>query len=355
MFTDYNIMLRLSGAIERHPRGKFPSLSVNNNGVVVEVHQPSTLSGTIYCQVGHIKQDEVVFREEREAGIGKYPKVAVYDNYVVKVHEGEILRKIYFDFGRLDDDFCIAWKTPISDSPRICNGRLPAVAVYGNRAVITYDSAYIGWNTYYRIGIIDEQGESIKWGEENKLFQSGATETSVALNQDYVISAGRGWGKIRYIIGRINEDGAAIEKLYEVKCDAIHGYRPSLCMDNEGYIVMMWQSSGRELLYVNGELNVRQNPLCVRINWGNIRSHGLGYNSAISLSTNNNYIVEEHETNTKLSLDLFYCTGELQKRQVAAMNRDDQREQRVDDEGRPAGENEHARLLDHAREMPQQV
>ena len=164
-------MLRLSGAIERRSRGKFPSVAVNSNRVVVEMHQPSAVSGTIYCQVGQLNRDKVVYREENVAGIGKYPKVAIYNDCVVKVREGRMLRHIHCDFGRLDDHemLCIVWKTQISNSPRICSGRLPAVAVHGNIAVITYDSA-IGHNTYYRIGTIDEQEESVNWGEEHKLF-----------------------------------------------------------------------------------------------------------------------------------------------------------------------------------------
>ena len=320
-------MLRLSGAIQRRSQGKFPNLSVNSDGVVVEVHQPSAVSGTIYCQVGQINGDKVDFREESEVGIGKFSKVAIYNDYVVKVHEGKYLRRIYYDFGRLDDKLCIKWKTQISNSPIIGMGRLPAVAIHGNRAVITYDSAYIGWSTYYQIGTIDEQGESIIWGNKNNLFEAGVTETSVALNEEYVVSAGRGWTKIRYLICRIDEN-RVVEKLREVQYVHI-GYRPSLCMDNKGYVIMIWQSRiRRRLSYVNGLVIAQQDPPSTNIDWEDVRNHGFGYNPAISISANNNHVVEEHETGTPLSRTLFYCTGELRKPpvQVTVRPRDDQGE-----------------------------
>ena len=354
-------------------------MAVNSDGVVVEVHQPSAVSGNICYQVGKINGDEVEFHEEKDAGTGMYPKVAIYNDYVVKVHEGRMLRRIYYDFGRLDETLCIAWKTHIHNSPVIGSGRLPAVAVYGNRAVITYDST-IGYNTYYRIGTIDEQGKSVNWGEEHKLFQFGATETSVALNQQHVVSAGQGWTKIRYLIGRIIEqnrphneqnrphneqnrphneqNGSHIQSLLEVKYDHI-GYHLSLCMDNEGYIIMMWQSRSRHLSYVNGQVIIPQDPHHAHINWKENRHHGFGYNPVIAISTNNNHVIEEHETNVPLSLVLFYRTGVLQKQpaQEVVVNRDNQREQ-VDDEERLAGENEnggqHDQLMDHARGQQQQ-
>ena len=356
-------MLRLSGAIQRRSQGKFPNLSVNSDGVVVEVHQPSAVSGNIYCQVGQINGDKVDFREESEVGIGKFPKVAIYNDYVVKVHEGKYLRRIYYDFGSLDDKLCIRWKTQISNSPIIGMGRLPAVAIHGNRAVITYDSAYIGWSTYYQIGTIDEQGESIIWGDKNNLFEAGVTETSVALNQEYIVSAGRGWTKIRYLIGRINENGAHIEKLLEVEYD-YKGYCPSLCMDNEGCVIMMWQAAKRQLSYVNGEVITLQNspqaehsPPYARINWGDTRNHVFGYNPVLALSANNNHVVEEHETSFPLSSVLFYCTGALQKQPVpeSAINRDNEGEpdaEGVEEDGRSADENEdvpHTHPLDSAR------
>ena len=338
-------------------------MAVNSNRVVVEMHQPSAVSGTIYCQVGQLNRDKVVYREENEAGVGKYPKVAIYNDCVVKVHEGRMLRHIHYDFGRLDDMLCIVWKTQISNSPRICSGRLPAVAVHGNIAVITYDSA-IGYNTYYRIGTIDEQGESVNWSEEHKLFRFGATETSVALNQQYVVSAGRGYTKIRYLIGRIVEQNRPqiegnghqnrrndhrIESLLEVKYNHI-GYHPSICMNNEGYIIMMWQSRSRRLSYVNGQVIVRQDPHPPVIKWDDVRNHGFGYKSVIALSADNNHVVEEHETNAPMNLALFYCTGVLQKQPIQV----EPDAHKVEENGRPAVECENGQqvqLIMHGEEL----
>ena len=83
-------MLTFAGSAPRRARGSFPSVCINSNGVIVEAHQPSSSSTTMYYQVGTINRADVNFYEERAiVGSGKHPNVAINDNnQVIEVHEG---------------------------------------------------------------------------------------------------------------------------------------------------------------------------------------------------------------------------------------------------------------------------
>ena len=125
--------------------------------------------------------------------------------------------------------------------------------------MITYNRAYtIRYTSYYRTGTINQGGTAIEWGEQRQLFAgSGVTETSIAINDDCAVAAGRGWTHIVCVVGRFQDDGARIEWINETPLDYI-GYCPTICLDDDGYTVMVWQSlSLRHLHYSEG--TIRQN------------------------------------------------------------------------------------------------
>ena len=202
-------MLRLSGSIQRQPHGKFPTVSINDAGTTVGLHQPFFASTVIQYQVGIINGDEVDFSESRLAGKGRFPKVAINnENQVVQVHEGRFVRRIYYNIGVVNN-FRINWRR---QSEYVCWGRFPAVAIHDNRVVVTYDCAYVRHSTYYCIGAIKSQGGRlmIEWGERRRLFRSAVTETAVSISREYAVATGRGWIRIKCQVGRFQEhrDGA---------------------------------------------------------------------------------------------------------------------------------------------------
>ena len=298
--------LKFSGSFQRQSNGKFPSVSINDNcnkPCIVEVHQPSMVSNEIHYQVGTIDRkhkDEVVWYEERQLDHGRFPKVAInsYCNSatVVEVHEGTLFRRIYCRVGALNGQY-IDWE---AKSKPICSGRLPAVAVHENRVVLTFDSAYLMYTTHYCMGevIINPQDKTINWEViKGDLFSSGATETSVAMNGEYVVAGGRGWFSIIYQLGRVQRDGgdAHIEWINELSYDHI-GYCPTICLDNDGYVIMVWQSMTlRQLLYATGRLVIQSNPPSIK--WQTAANYDFGYNPTIAISARNGRVLEEHESN----------------------------------------------------------
>ena len=247
-------MLTFAGSAPRRAHGNFPSLSINRHGIIVEAHQPSSSSTTMYYQIGTINRNDANFYEERLiVGSGKYPNVAISDNNrVVEVHEGTYTctRRIYYNVGPLDNQR-VQWQhSPTFISP----GRHPAVAVRGNRVVVTHDRALFRYSTYYRAGIINEGGTAIQWGDKIPLFdESGVTKTTVAINEEFAVAAGRGWFHIMCRVGQFpNREARNIDWFNEILLDFI-GISPRICLDEGGRAVMVWESSYlRHVTYAEG-------------------------------------------------------------------------------------------------------
>ena len=305
-------MLRLAGSVQRQPHGKFPTVSINDNGTTVGLHQPFYASTVVHYQVGTIRGDEVDFSESRLAGKGRFPKVALNnENQVVQVHEGRFVRRIFYNVGVLNN-LHINWG---QHSRYVCWGRFPAVAIHDNRVVMTYDCAYIRHSTYYRIGTIKSQGRvTIDWGDRRRLFRSAVTETAVSISKEYAVAVGRGWIRIKCPVGQFQEDGS-IDWMNEVRFDRI-GFCPTICLDNDHYVIMVWQSfTLRRLSYVLGRIITHDaDQPEISIDWYASRDYDYGYNPTIALSPNNGQVLEEHETNrASCRCTLHYHTGILHK------------------------------------------
>lgn len=327
-------MLRLSGSVQRHPYGKFPGVAVSDTGVVVEVHQPFISSVSINYQVGRLNGDEIDLSEPRYLDHGRYPKVAINNNnHVVQVHEGRYLRRIFYRIGTVppvqpenadERPGRINWP----DRSQLLDwGRFPAVAVHNNKVIVTYDSAYGVYSTKFCFGTIDEGGRNITWhpSKGEKLFSADAVETSVSMNAEHVVAAGRGWTSIVCKLGQFQEHQvpaqgqgqqrrpSPIQWINEIDFGRL-GYCPTICLDEDSYVIMVWQSfSLRQLQYTTGTL--QQDQLRLKPEFKN---YGFGYNPTIALSPTEGKVVEEHETNrATFRCTLHYHTGQLDKNAAA--------------------------------------
>lgn len=334
-------MLSFAGSAQRRAEGKFPSLSINRNGTIVEAHQPSAISTKMYYQVGTLNRNDVNFVEEREiVGSGKYPKVAITDtDRVIEVHEGTYSRRVYYNVGPLNHQR-VQWQhRPTCLSP----GRFPAVAVHGNRVVVTHDKAHFQYSTFYHVGIINEGGTAIDWGEKLQLFEvSRITKTTVAINEEFAVAAGRGWSTSHIVcrLGRFpNGDARYIDWLNEISLDHI-GIYPKICLDDGGCAILVWQSSFfRHLI----EGQIKQNGEQWMMEWQERRNYDYGNHPAIAITPINGQVVEEHETNLGSTLHI-HVGRYADQRQEPQAERQQQQEQpaRPGDEGQPGGEMEHA-------------
>ena len=335
-------MLTLAGSAPRRAHGNFPSVCINSKGVVVEAHQPSSSSTTMYYQVGTINRADVNFYEERAiVGSGKYPNVAINDsNQVVEVHEGARThtRKVYYNVGPLENQR-IQWQY---QSILLCPGRFPAVAVRGNRVVITRDRALFRNSTYYHVGTINEGGTAIEWGQKRPLFEGSAmSHTAVAINDKLAVAVGRGFSCIACRVGRFPDGEArSINWFNAISLGDNVGICPKICLDDAGCTIMVWYSRFlKQLTYTEGE--IKRNGEQWVVEWQQSRNYDNGTRPAIAITPNNGQVIEEHETNFGSTLHVHVGRYDRQLGGLA-----DQREEHppgeIPDEEQPGGELEHA-------------
>ena len=312
-------MLKLFGSSRRHHPGKFPSVSINNNGTVVEVYQSYSLrySDTIYYKVGQLDGEGTDMTCTLSEGTpkfldnGRYPRVAINnENHVVEVHEGNGLRKMYYCVGEINEsNSSIKWHSRVPCY--LCWGKYPAVALCGDRVVVTYDRAFGSYTSYYCIGKFTADGKDVQWAAESHELFSGATETSVTMNERNIVIIGRGWTSIVCRVGRFQ--GSAIEFTAEIPFNYL-GYSPAVCLDDGGYIILVWATTLRKLNYITTNI---PNPECPSITWpknDSIKNYSSGRYPTIAISPDGTKVFEEHETN--ITPYLYYRTGALKKPHV---------------------------------------
>ena len=127
------------------------------------------------------------------------------------------------------------------------------------------------------------------------------TETSIAINQECAVAAGRGWFRIKCQVGLFRENGI-INWSTEINYSHLH-VCPSVRMDNDGYVIMVWQSVVlRRLSYANGRVTREQDQPPVSLKWHQSRNFNIGYmySPSIALSPNN------HQTIDSVFLQYFF-------------------------------------------------
>ena len=336
-------ILRLSGVVPRHPiHGKFPAVAVNDHGIIMELHQPYITSSIIYYQVGSVNGEKISFTEPYDLDRGRFPKVAINNaNRVVEVHEGKLRRHIYYRIGTIEvprgGNLSCKWEGNKSTQLNNKWGRFPAVAVYENTALITYDRSYGSYKTNYHIGTINDDGTDITWGETTSLFDADVSETSVAMNAEHVVAVGRGWTTFMCLVAAINRPvvrGAAAQNQAHGAAQHVQlgakkqitfdhfGYNPNICLTADHHIILVWQSfTWRQLRYATGRItravaagNAEERNISFSQTAGRNRSDlGFGYNPAAVTSLNGQHFIEEHESNfSKFRCTLHYRTGSHQ-------------------------------------------
>jgi len=84
--------------------GTSPSVALNNENVVVEVHKNAN-SDALYYHVGKVEGDKIAFGGSHKYDSGVQPSVAITDSgLVVEAHKSENFNTLYYHIGRVDGD-----------------------------------------------------------------------------------------------------------------------------------------------------------------------------------------------------------------------------------------------------------
>ena len=317
--------LRLSGITRRAENGRYPTISVNNDGTVVEMHQRGWANLYLYYSVGFLDSkasNDINWGPDISLNDrGDHPRISINDNGdVVEVHQSEGPRRsMWYRVGKVDATTkTIDWALGKSKYAGAA-GRYTAVALSNEgKVVIVYQRAYFGTQTYYRIGNLNSEDHSITFiCDSAQLFnvRDSVSELSLAINgEGILIAAGRGSGhNLLYKVGQLivtNKGKSEITWQNERSADMDSNY-PSVALDNEGHVISVQQSKRfRRITYIVGKIEFEGNKLNLRVTWScDKKEYKHGCVPVIAISNDGQRIVEEHEENYRRKL--FYCIGNL--------------------------------------------
>lgn len=230
---------------------RWPSIAINNSGLVVEVYESSG-GHTLWCKVGNVVADNNINGGKRidwgeswqYDGEGTWPSVAINDHgLVVGVH--------------------------------------------------TTDQA----NLWYRVGTYNSSSSpAIDW--RKSIWYGGGEHPSVAINNNGLVvevhqSEALG---VSYRVGRVADDGIRINWGDEIKYD--NGIKPSVAINNDGLVVEVHQSESGDTLWYRGTGQV--NDTNKTITWSNAESQDYSNGQSPRVACNGEFAVE---TNCGIPID----------------------------------------------------
>lgn len=175
---------------------------------------------------------------------------------------------------------------------------MPAVTLNDTNVLVIFQSAYFdAYHTFYKVGEVNQENNQIVWTtEENqKLFDDNwATELSVSMNsKGDVVAVGRRFNSDSFIfrVGSLSEGQITWKPILD--SHGIKGCTPSVCINDEKHVLVVYQSTLRSLYCSYGKLS----PDAGGIVWSS-RHEQYDYGTWPSVAVmNDGILVEAHETN----------------------------------------------------------
>ncbi|MEH1842371.1 MAG: NUDIX hydrolase [Nostoc sp.] len=166
--------------------GVYPSVAMNNNGLVVEVHK-SQGNDTLWYRVGRVKGNTIDW-ENNDKSIkiendnGVRPSVSITDDgVVVMVHEKD--NTLWYRVGRVKNDGTIWVKGDQSKSVKYDNGVQPSVAVTNDGLVVEVHKSQGLKNTLWYRGTGQVNNNTIdSWDDKKSKDYSHGEVPKVACN-----------------------------------------------------------------------------------------------------------------------------------------------------------------------------
>ncbi|MFA8300007.1 MAG: hypothetical protein ACEPOV_07590 [Hyphomicrobiales bacterium] len=197
-----------SKSYEYDDNGTTPDIAVNNNNVVVEVHNSNNSKYNLSYRVGIVdpKTKTISWGENHiyDSGYGTHPSIAINNNnQIVEVHQYNINLKLWYRVGTIHPDSkTISWGNSVcyQEIPPAQSGYslfTPDIALSDNGFVTEVHRYIVGisnnslWSTTGQIN-----GDKISWYGSSKRYNEGRSP-SVAANNSFIIQAhqdsGEGW------------------------------------------------------------------------------------------------------------------------------------------------------------------
>jgi hypothetical protein len=231
----------------KYSNGYHPSIAVNNNNVVVEVHETSNiLTDSLYYKVGTILNGETVdWGEDDKYDSGKQPSISINDyGVVVEVHKSESINTLYYRVGQINDKK-IQW----GDSHKYDDGVMPSVSINNDGLVVEVHKSESNHKLWYRVGEI--KGYNITWGESHE-YQDGIAPNIGITNDGLVVEVHESEGSsgLWQLTGQVN--GNLITWGTSSNFDS--GSKPKMGISLDGEVaVQVHKGDSSELWYSNSK------------------------------------------------------------------------------------------------------
>jgi hypothetical protein len=147
-----------------------PTVSINDYGMVVEIH--STDSNHLYYRTGVLNSSSCVIEwrstPTEDYDTGRWPSVAINnDNMVIEVHQSPGGTDLWYNVGQVEQNGAITWGN-MSNDRKYDSGQYPSVALYGDRILEIHNSEsdYM-WCTVGRLNASAKTIDWIDWVDDN--------------------------------------------------------------------------------------------------------------------------------------------------------------------------------------------
>ena len=303
--------------------GKYPSVTMNNSNTIVAVHN-SDIGSTLKCRVGVVSEVDGSFSvdwgKDRQYGTGFFPRVSMNnDGIVVEVHQS-LMREVRYRIGKVNEATkTIDWWQEIK---KIEDGYAPAVALTDNgHVVVAYESKkFAKYKTYYRLGTINFELKTIDWNDKRITYGNGGQNLSISMNNEGTIvevhrsPAGVNFSHLWLCIGKLKldhqdnpesiiwNDSVAQGKYRNIdrflpsswshpqSSPYSNGYYPFVSINNDGILIEAHQTTAwRHLVYRAGVVDGET------IRWSSKDcQYDTGWAPVVALN-DQNQVVEIHE------------------------------------------------------------
>ena len=289
-----------------YDRGVTPSVTLNDEGVVVEVHEVNNGSSILSYRVGtSIIGNTVVWGESHQYNTGTKPRVTLNNSgLVIAVHKSKgHPEALWYQIGQV----CQESKT-ISWGKGVCydSGDSPAVTINDHGTVIVVHTSTVRFSNglFYRTGKIDAEKNEISFSD-SVMYDNGASPT-VALNNAGLVIALHNVGArngLRYNAGVIN--GNTIE--FSASRNSGQGSIPSVALDDRGRITAVHRSHTykQTLWSCHGTFDG------ATLSIGLARAYANGLISSVATNSSAQF-VEVHQSTGATTLH-YHCTRKFPK------------------------------------------
>jgi Lipase (class 3) len=230
--------------------GTTPSVAINENGVLIEVHKGAN-GDELHYRVGRLGAGYKVDWEDSSHEYdtsGQNPRVAIRGDKIVEVHKGKNSDELYYHVGVLSSD---GSKVDWSDSDNYdSSGSNPSVAITADLRVLEVHKGANSDKLYYRAGKINNN-KTITWDESSHEYDSSGNPPTVAVDiygKVLEVHEGANTAPLHYRPGTMGNgftvDWASSSQEYDTS-----GTKPVVAINDKGQVVEVHKGANSDKLY----------------------------------------------------------------------------------------------------------